>query len=371
MESLIEGTHARADSLLEMARATDPVEKNLVLAAHAFIVRGPDVMAGYPWIGAWSRDTMTAYEGLFLETGRLDDGRDLLRRYASSISEGMLVNTADSDVPEYDTADAALWFVRRRRPARFAHRRHRPRARVAADAVRIAAAYLVGTRFGIRVDSDGLVTQGAPGIALTWMDARFGGVPITARAGKPVEINALWVNALAAIRTLQRVVQQDGSGLAEAERRARASFARRFVLPDRTLLDVVDGPLGNDASVRPNQLLAVSFPYAPWVDDGPVTGVAGLLTPIGLRSPSLADPGFVGIHRGGQGDRDRSYHQGTVWPCAQQCRSPEYSMALMRIWARLAWDRFRRRPTDPHRTLPRAAPSRHGQWPRLFARGGC
>ncbi len=313
-QSIIDGAHGRADSLIRAARATDPVEQSLVLAADAFIVGGPDVIAGYPWFGTWSRDTMTAYEGLFLETGRYDEGRDLLVRYASSISEGMLVNTADTGAPEYNTVDAALWFI-------HAVDRHVARSsdgdlahQMLPALSGIAEAYLAGTRFGIRTDTDGLVTQGSAGIALTWMDARFDGVPVTPRAGKAVEVNALWINALAAIRALQRRVHQDDRALADAEQSARAAFARRFVRPDRTLLDVVDGPDGDDASVRPNQLLAVSLPHAPWIDDGPVVGVASLLTPIGLRSLAPSDPAFTGIHRGDQRERDRAYHQGTVWP---------------------------------------------------------
>ncbi|MFD0823901.1 amylo-alpha-1,6-glucosidase, partial [Micromonospora zhanjiangensis] len=185
----------------------DDVERALVLAADAFVVRAgdgrPDVVAGYPWFGAWSRDTMISYEGLFLSTGRAEQGRDLLRGYAATLSEGMLANTADTGRVEYNTVDGTLWFL-------HAVGRH---VAVTGDddlaaellpALRaVVDGHLAGTRYGIGVDpADGLLTHGAAGEALTWMDARVHGVPVTRRAGKPVEVNALWVNGLAVVADL-------------------------------------------------------------------------------------------------------------------------------------------------------------------------
>ncbi len=282
---------------------------SLELAADAFIVRGPDVVAGYPWFGAWSRDTMTSYEGLFLSTGRFGEGRRLLQNYAGTLSEGMLANTSDGGVTGYNTADATLWFI-------HAVDRH---ATVAHDGALLAElrpaldqvlkAHLNGTRFGIKCDpADALLAQGAPGEALTWMDARVGGEPVTPRRGKAVDINALWCNALAVL----------GHPLWQT---AVASFRRTFapsvtarltgIKPGRWLPDTTGDP-----ALRPNQLLAYSLPHAPMAPDPVVLRAIGekLLTPMGMRSLAPSDPAYRGQHRGTLKERDAAYHQGTVWP---------------------------------------------------------
>ncbi|RKR86774.1 putative glycogen debranching enzyme [Micromonospora pisi] len=312
------------------AKPAGPVEATLALAADAFVVRtgtGPDVVAGYPWFGAWSRDTMTAYEGLFLHTGRADEGRELLRAYAATLSEGMLANTADTGRVEYNTADATLWFL-------HAVARHveltsdtdladelLPALRTVVDG------HLAGTRYGIHADpDDGLLTQGAGGEALTWMDARVYGIPVTPRAGKPVEVNALWINALAAVGSLAGLLEQDAGAAPRAHQQALESFRRRFPSPVGWLYDVVDAPaptyplggatLHDDDLLRPNQLLAWSLPYAPLKPDPAVLRQIGaaLLTPLGPRSLAQDSPGFLGRHGGGPAERDGAYHQGTVWP---------------------------------------------------------
>ncbi|GAA4683172.1 amylo-alpha-1,6-glucosidase [Phytohabitans rumicis] len=303
-----------------MAAGPDPVGATLALAADAFIVRtpaGPDVVAGYPWFGAWSRDTMTAYEGLFLATGRAEEGRELLRSYAGTLSEGMLANTADTGSVEYNTCDATLWFLH----AVDRHVATTGDTDLAAEllpALRgVVDAHLKGTRYGIRVDpADGLLTQGAPGEALTWMDARVYGVPVTARAGKPVEVNALWVNGLAAIAELAAGTNQDPGAAPAALSKALASFRARYPSPAGWLYDVLDGPGGNDMALRPNQLLAWSLPHAPLGADLAALRAAGaaLLTPLGPRSLAPDAAGYVGQHRGGPAQRDGAYHQGTVWP---------------------------------------------------------
>ncbi|HJT04839.1 MAG TPA: glycogen debranching enzyme N-terminal domain-containing protein, partial [Pseudonocardiaceae bacterium] len=215
----------RARSLVSTAGPTGELAARLALAADSFVTTAPDVVAGYPWFGTWSRDTMTSYEGLFLATGRAEEGRALLRAYAATVSEGMLANTADTGVTEYNTADATLWFL-------HAIDRHV----TATDDIDLAAAVLPvldgvikahveGTRYGIGVDpADGLLTQGAPGYALTWMDARVDGVGVTPRIGKAVEINALWVNGLAALRALHARLGGDPVEIAALHERARASF---------------------------------------------------------------------------------------------------------------------------------------------------
>ncbi|MFC0003021.1 amylo-alpha-1,6-glucosidase [Micromonospora siamensis] len=328
---VVAAARRRNRAVVAAAHPADAVDATLALAADAFVVRtaaGPDVVAGYPWFGAWSRDTMTAYEGLFLATNRFDEGRELLRSYAATLSEGMLANTADTGRVEYNTVDAALWFLH----AVDRHVTLADDADLGAEllpALRgIVDAHLAGTRYGIAVDpADGLITQGGPpDVALTWMDARVYGVPVTPRTGKPVEVNALWVNGLAGLVELAQRAGEDAGDLIRLHERARTAFRARFPAPAGWLYDVVDAPapaypLGgaahhDDDLLRPNQLLAWSLPYAPMEPDEPMLRrlLAGLFTPLGPRSLSPDSPGFAGRHRGGPAERDGGYHQGTVWP---------------------------------------------------------
>jgi predicted glycogen debranching enzyme len=297
----------RASGLIAGAR--DDLDAQLLLAADQFIVSGPTVVAGYPWFGDWSRDTMTSYEGLFLDPARIEEGRALLLRNAAMLSEGMLANTSDTGALEYNTADGTLWFL-------HAVGRHVERTgdlelanELAARLREVVEAHVRGTRYGIAVDpADGLLMQGADGLALTWMDARVEGRPVTQRAGKAVEINALWVNALATVGKLLEQLGDDASQVRAHERRARDSFAHAF-LHDGRCDDLV-----GDRSLRPNQLLAVSLPFAPLSQRSVVESCAPLLTSLGLRSLDPADPAYLGGHRGDPAARDRAYHQGTVWP---------------------------------------------------------
>ena len=310
--AIIAAARRRAGELVRQAGASDQITRQLVLAADQFAITTggrPTAVAGYPWFGEWSRDLMTSYEGLYLATGRHDEGREVLRTSAATVSEGMLANTADTGSLEYNTVDGTLWFV-------HAAGRHvavtgddELRAELAPTLQEIVRRHVDGTRYGIRVDAaDGLLTQGADGLALTWMDARVDGVPVTQRAGKPVEVNALWLRALDVV-----------PGFESLRDTAASSFARRFVRADGGgLFDVVDGPQGDDAAVRPNQLLGVSLPNGPL---GPQAARAvveacrrSLLTPLGLRSLAPDDPRYRPYHRGAPADRDAAYHQGTVWP---------------------------------------------------------
>ena len=316
---LVEEARRRADRLVTSAGATDAATRQLVLAADQFVIEtatGPSAVAGYPWFGEWSRDLMTSYEGLFLATRRFDEGREVLRRAAATVSEGMLANTADTGTLEYNTADGTLWFIH----ALGRHVAATADVELAGELIptlrEIISRHLDGTRFGIGADpADGLLRQGAEGLALTWMDARIDGTPVTPRAGKAVEVNALWVAALATAGRLAR--NETWATLAAT---ARQSFARRFVRPDGNgLLDVVDGH-GDDArSVRPNQLLAVSLPDGPLGGEPAARAVvdacrASLLTPLGVRSLTPDDPAYHAHHRGSTADRDAAYHEGTVWP---------------------------------------------------------
>ncbi len=308
---------ARAHHRSVVAGATDPTVAALTLAADAFVVGDgtPEVVAGYPWFGAWSRDTMISYEGLFLTTGRAAEGRELLRAYAATLSEGMLANTADTGRAEYNSADATLWFLH----AVDRHVTVTGDADLAAELAPVLTAavdaHRYGTRYGIGTDPAGLLRQGAAGYALTWMDARVDGVPVTQRAGKPVELNALWINALAALVRLRERVGLESWHVHRLHADAVRAFAQRFPAGDR-LADVIDGPGGDDRSLRPNQLLAYSLPYAPLTPDPVVLdrAAAALLTPLGLRTLAPDDPAYTPRHRGGPAERDRAYHQGTVWP---------------------------------------------------------
>jgi predicted glycogen debranching enzyme len=309
----------RAADLGRQAKAADPLDRQLAVAADQFVIStptGPSVAAGYPWFGEWSRDLLIAFEGLFLTTNRHSEAREVLLRAGQTVSEGMLANTADTGTLEYNTADAALWFLHA--IGRYVE------TTADVDIVAVLAEkmdeilnrHLRGTRYGIVADPrDGLLQQGEPGVALTWMDARVNGLPVTGRQGKAVEINALWVEGLAVTAELFARLGRscDWGGAAE---RATASFRQRFPRPDNFgLYDVVDGTAGDDPSVRPNQLLAVSLPHGPITDPGPVEACrAALLTSIGLRSLAPGSPGYQGRHRGGPAERDRAYHQGTVWP---------------------------------------------------------
>jgi predicted glycogen debranching enzyme len=318
--AIVAAARERVAAVTRWAEATNDVERHLAVAADQFIVAGPTVVAGYPWFGDWSRDTFTSYEGLLLETGRFDEGRALIERAAASVSEGMLANTADAGGTEYNTVDGTLWFL-------HALHRHVVRtgdldlaASTAPALEAIVKHHVAGTRFGIRVDDDGLLTQGAPGWALTWMDARVDGAPVTGRHGKPVEVNALWINGLAAVADLFGRIGADASAAETLLASARAAFADRFPRPDgQGLFDVVDAAGRNAPAVRPNQLLAVSLPHAALAPTtraarSTVAACAPLVTSLGLRSLAPGCEGYTGRHRGGPAERDRAYHQGTVWP---------------------------------------------------------
>ncbi|GAB1646230.1 amylo-alpha-1,6-glucosidase [Krasilnikovia sp. MM14-A1259] len=317
---VVAAARERNRAVVAAAAPADESQATLALAADAFVVHtadGPDVVAGYPWFGAWSRDTMLSYEGLFLAKGRAELGRELLRSYAATLSQGMLANTADTGTVEYNTADGTLWFLH----AIGRHVAATGDTDLAAEllpAVRdVVDAHLAGTRYGIRADpADGLLTQGAPGEALTWMDARVDGVPVTPRAGKPVEVNALWVNGLATVIKLAWQARTHAGAADRAHPAALAGFARRFPAPGGLLYDVVDGPAGDDATLRPNQLLAWSLPYAPLRPEPAPLQVIGraLMTPLGPRSLATTEPDYQGQHHGSPEERDTAYHNGTVWP---------------------------------------------------------
>lgn len=313
--AVIADSHARARELIVRARAQSPVEEHLTLAADTFVIAGPDVVAGYPWFGSWSRDAMISFEGLFLETGRADEGRELLLAYGRRISQGMLSNTADTGSLEFNTVDATLWFVHA--IDRYLHRSDDTDLMATAMPwlEEILDWHIRGTRYGIHVDGDGLLAQGQEHLALTWMDARIGDFAVTPRIGKPVEVNALWINALAVANEILGRLGRSHPEFENLEVAARRSFARRFLATaSGGLLDVVDGPNGDDLSVRPNQVMAMSLPHGPSLDPAQLWSLGELVTGLGLRSLHPGDPAYRGRHAGGPRERDLAYHQGTVWP---------------------------------------------------------
>ena len=303
--------------------------QQLVLAADQFPILRPlpivpdahSLIAGYPWFGEWGRDTMIALPGLTLETGRPELARLILQSCARCIDRGMLPNVfpVGGEEPEYNTVDAALWFVEAVRQYRGAT----SDLGLVAELFDVLAAiidwYAHGTRYSIRVDeSDGLLHAGESGIQLTWMDAKVGDRVITPRTGKPVEVNALWYNAL---RTMSRFAfelnksPQDYVTLAE---RVEKSFARFWNSEAGCCYDVVDGPGGHDTSVRPNQIFSVSLPESPLAPEQRKSVVdlcaRRLVTPRSLRTLDPADPRYMGHYEGPPATRDAAYHQGTVWP---------------------------------------------------------
>jgi predicted glycogen debranching enzyme len=317
-----------------------PLMDRLALAADQFLVErrdrsgnplGKTVIAGYPWFSDWGRDTMIALPGLTLATGRVDIAASVLRTFAGFVSQGMLPNRFPDtgEPPEYNTVDASLWFfvavheyLRASGDRAFA-------AEIYPTLKDMVGWHVRGTRFGIGMDpADGLLKAGEAGVQLTWMDAKVGDWVVTPRIGKPVEINALWFNAVSILRDLSAELDQaqDQIEYGALAGRIRASFEPAFWFDDGGYLyDVIGGPEGDadptgcrrDASLRPNQIFALSLPHA-LLAGGKARRVldvciAELWTPVGLRSLAPRDSRYIGRYLGGPAERDGAYHQGTVW----------------------------------------------------------
>ncbi len=302
----------------------DALGGRLDRAADAYLVKrgsGRTIVAGYPWFADWGRDTFIALRGLCLATGRLEDARRILVEWAGAVSEGMLPNRfpdRPEEAPEFNSVDAALWYV-----VAVGEFVEAARDLGAADSAALEKAvlailegYASGTRHGIRADVDGLLAAGEAGVQLTWMDAKVGDWVVTPRIGKPVEIQALWANALA-------VGGRFDARWKQSLERVRSAFADRFWDAERrSLHDVVDvdHEAGRvDASLRPNQIFAVGgLPLALLAGERARQVVdavqAGLLTPLGLRTLDPRAAGYTPRYQGGVEQRDGAYHQGTVWP---------------------------------------------------------
>ena len=325
---------ARQKALLASANVPpgDDAREALTLAADQFIIEKSalvtrsTIMAGYPWFTDWGRDTMISLPGLCLTTGRHAVAREILTSFAGAAQNGLLPNRfSDSGAgAEYNTVDASLWFfhavhayAQASGDWEFAQAEMLPVLRTILDA------HIKGTDYDIGVDeSDGLLHAGHPGVQLTWMDAKVGDWVVTPRTGKPVEINALWHNALCVTAELaERAGESDlAADCFKRAAQAKASFARLFWNPAaNSLFDVIGSDSQPDASLRPNQIFAVSLPFPVIEGDqakAVVDAVAGsLLTPFGLRTLAPGSPDYHGRYAPGDPTaRDGAYHQGTVWP---------------------------------------------------------
>jgi predicted glycogen debranching enzyme len=314
--------HLRELERVRRAEFQSPLHR----AANAYIVdghKGKTIMAGYPWFTDWGRDTFIAVRGLCLATGRFEDAKDILLSWTDSVSEGMLPNRFpdNGEHPEYNSVDASLWFVvavHELLQATNGSGIVSPKdKRTLQNAIeQILEGYSRGTRFGIRMDGDGLLACGVPGMQLTWMDAKVGDWVVTPRIGKPVEIQALWLNAM-------KISSLFSKGWTQHFQRGLKSFREKFWNEkDGFLYDVIDvdhqtGKI--DVSLRPNQIFAVGGLPFQLLDGRQAARVVAvvqdkLLTPMGLRSLAPGETGYVPHYQGGVRERDGAYHQGTVWP---------------------------------------------------------
>ena len=344
-QTALRNHYVRTESVLKNVVKDAPSWiRQLTLAADQFIVNrtrasadggrvpaGRTVIAGYPWFGDWGRDTMIALPGLAVSTGRIEDAAAILRTFAQHVDQGMLPNRFPdaAEAPEYNTADATLWFFHA--VAAYLH--------ASSDRSLMREIYPIlkdivdwherGTRYGIHVDpADGLLWAGEKGVQLTWMDAKIGDSVVTARTGKPVEINALWHFALTNIARWASELNDvpAAAHYAAAAERVGQAFPGTFWFEEGGYLyDVVDGPdlslnargRPADASLRPNQIFAVSLGTGllEAAQERAIveTCARELLTPLGLRSLARNDSRYAGRYAGGPAQRDAIYHQGTVW----------------------------------------------------------
>lgn len=321
----------RRDELRALAKAEDKTAETLCLAADQFVVKRSTagtvrttILAGFPWFADWGRDAFISLPGLLLATGRYEDARSVLSTFAAVVDEGMIPNRFDdrSATAYFNSVDASLWFIHAALQYLEVTGDLATFSQELLPAIRwIIDSYEKGTRFNIHSDSDGLIVAGDSGTQLTWMDAKYGGIAFTPRWGKAVEVNALWHNALCGMREFCRQENSsDAARYAAMATKAGQSFCRSFwnescgylndtVMPDGTV----------DASLRPNQIFAVSLPYGPPLTPQQQRAVVDvvereLLTPYGLRTLNAQHESYKGRYEGPMRQRDEAYHQGTVWP---------------------------------------------------------
>ncbi|MGB3768833.1 MAG: amylo-alpha-1,6-glucosidase [Phormidesmis sp.] len=308
--------------------APAPIQQ-LVLAADQFIVKratpdnpkGKTIIAGYPWFGDWGRDTMIALLGLTLTTHRPEIAQPILRTFCRYLSQGMLPNAFPeaNDTPGYNTVDAILWYFEAIRSYMEATKDIELLEELFPALQEVINWHIQGTRYNIKLDSkDGLIYAGQPGYQLTWMDAKVDDWVVTPRIGKPVEISALWHNALMCMVQFCDRLNQPKEQYAELADKTAAGFKRFWNADLGHCYDVLDGPNGNSSALRPNQLFAVSLAYAPPMPKQQQQAIvdtcaAQLLTSHGMRSLSPNHPNYIGKYQGDRTQRDGAYHQGTTW----------------------------------------------------------
>jgi predicted glycogen debranching enzyme len=319
--------------------------EQLVLAADQFVVdrpvadnpHGKTIIAGYPWFTDWGRDTMISLPGIAIATGRYHLAQTILHTFAQYVDRGMLPNVFPDagTTPEYNTVDATLWYFEAIRNYYAATQDREFIAELFPLLAEIIDWHLKGTRYNIQMDDDGLIYAGETGVQLTWMDAKVENWVVTPRIGKSIEINALWYNALNCMVYFAQVLEQPDGEYQKLADKTRSHFAKFWYAEGGYCYDVIDSPDGNDASFRPNQILAVSLPCrggsrreaSPLGRTAPtesplqpkqqqmVVDRVGqkLLTSFGLRSLDPQDKNYLGVYGGDRLQRDASYHQGTTW----------------------------------------------------------
>ena len=302
--------------------------QQLILTANQFIVQraaqnnanGRSVIAGYHWFADWGRDTMIALPGLTLATGRPAIAETVLRTFAHFIDQGMLPNRFpdEGEEPEYNTVDATLWYIEAIRAYYEATQDETLLRDLFPVLEEIIQWHQQGTRYQIHLDKeDGLLSAGEAGVQLTWMDAKVDEWVVTPRIGKPVEINALWYNALRSMAQFAVILDKDATRYNQLAQQTEEGFARFWHSKLGYCYDVLDTPDGHDASLRPNQLFAISLHYSP-LDATQQKQVVEqcarqLLTSHGLRSLAPSNPAYTGTYGGDFYQRDGAYHQGIVW----------------------------------------------------------
>lgn len=335
-EETISSARERIENINKTADISDEFTKDLVEAADKFVVRrestkGKTILAGFPWFTDWGRDTMIAFTGLTLVTKRFEDARSILETFAQYEKKGLIPNMfPDTGVePIYNTVDASLWFFycvhKYLEYDQSEYAKTFVKEKLYPTMKNIIHYYKTGTDYSIKMDNDGLVMAGSDLDQVTWMDVRVGDRVITPRHGKPVEINALWYNALMIMEKLADTYE-DGVYSRELGKLAslvKKSFCDKFYNESTgCLFDVVDeilsdGTKRNNEKIRPNQIFAVSLPYRILNDIREISVVnvvrSKLYTDYGIRSLAPEDPEYHGLYKGELAKRDEAYHQGTAW----------------------------------------------------------
>jgi predicted glycogen debranching enzyme len=323
---LLEQENLRRKDLIKGYEKNETLQQ-LILAADQFIVKRDEdlktVIAGYHWFTDWSRDTMISLPGLCLSTARYEDAKKIIAAFAKNVSMGMLPNrfTDNNEPPEYNNVDGTLWYF----VAIYKYLEHTNDTEFILKEIlpvlkNIIDWHFKGTRYNIHVDEDGLLYAGEKGVQLTWMDAKIGDWVVTPRMGKPVEIQALWYNTLNIFSKLLEMngQEEDARIVCIDANKAKKSFLQKFWFEEgHYLYDVIDEKENPDATLRPNQLFAISLPFA-LIEREQAEAVLKIMeeqlyTPVGLKSLPKSDVHYVPVYGGDTYHRDSSYHEGTVW----------------------------------------------------------